>query len=126
MASDTACCFLVPLQPKGGSFTGDEKDFLRFKLGDHSVIPAFEEAVSSMKVGSKAGTGFCCPASAAIWFSSLLVAVAMVAIFACGVCAVLASSAPSSQHVHCSGCNVHWKLYNAIVCQCLLTTGHTA
>lgn len=37
-------------QPKGGSFTGDEKDFLRFKLGDHSVIPAFEEAVASMKV----------------------------------------------------------------------------
>lgn len=37
-------------QAKGGSFTGDEKDFLRFKLGEHQVIPAFEEAVASMKV----------------------------------------------------------------------------
>lgn len=37
-------------QPKGGSFTGDDKDFLRFKLGQHQVIPAFEEAVASMKV----------------------------------------------------------------------------
>lgn len=38
------------MQPKGGSFTGDDKDFLRFKLGEHQVIPAFEEAVASMKV----------------------------------------------------------------------------
>lgn len=38
------------LQPKGGSFTGEEKDFLRFVLGQHQVIPAFEEAVASMKV----------------------------------------------------------------------------
>lgn len=38
-------------KPKGGSFTGDDKDFLRFKLGEHQVIPAFEEAVASMKVG---------------------------------------------------------------------------
>lgn len=36
---------------KGGAFTGDEKDFFRFKLGDHSVIPAFEEAVEGMQVG---------------------------------------------------------------------------
>ncbi|KAK9824169.1 hypothetical protein WJX72_008232 [[Myrmecia] bisecta] len=35
---------------KGGSFAKD-KEFYRFKLGDHSVIPAFEEAVASMKVG---------------------------------------------------------------------------
>lgn len=38
------------MQPKGGSFTGDDKDFLRFKLGEHQVILAFEEAVASMKV----------------------------------------------------------------------------
>lgn len=38
-------------KPKGGSFTGDDKDFLRFKLGEHQVIPAFEEAVATMKVG---------------------------------------------------------------------------
>ncbi|KAF8071220.1 FKBP19 [Scenedesmus sp. PABB004] len=36
---------------KGGSFTGDDKDFLRFTLGDGSVIPAFEEAVETMRVG---------------------------------------------------------------------------
>eukprot|EP00775_Hariotina_reticulata_P001962 gene1962-2289_t len=36
---------------KGGSFTGDDKDFFRFRLGDHKVIPAFEEAVATMKVG---------------------------------------------------------------------------
>lgn len=44
------------MQPKGGSFTGDDKDFLRFKLGDHQVIPAFEEAVATMKV-SRQGCG---------------------------------------------------------------------
>lgn len=38
-------------KPKGGAFTGDEKDFFRFKLGDPSVIPAFNEAVAGMKVG---------------------------------------------------------------------------
>lgn len=38
-------------KPKGGSFTGDDKDFLRFTLGQHQVIPAFEEAVAGMKVG---------------------------------------------------------------------------
>jgi hypothetical protein len=42
---------MLPVQPKGGSFTGDDKDFLRFVLGQQQVIPAFEEAVSSMKVG---------------------------------------------------------------------------
>eukprot|EP00898_Chlorokybus_atmophyticus_P006805 jgi/Chlat1/7125/Chrsp57S06798 len=36
---------------KGGSFEGNEKDFYRFVLGSHTVIPAFEEAVSSMQVG---------------------------------------------------------------------------
>lgn len=38
------------MQPKGGSFTGEDKDYLRFVLGSHSVIPAFEEAVATMKV----------------------------------------------------------------------------
>lgn len=36
---------------KGGAFVGDTKDFLRFTVGDHSVIPAFEEAMVGMKVG---------------------------------------------------------------------------
>ncbi|KAK9841771.1 hypothetical protein WJX81_001978 [Elliptochloris bilobata] len=36
---------------KGGSFVGDNKDFFRFRLGERSVIPAFEEAVQTMKVG---------------------------------------------------------------------------
>jgi hypothetical protein len=49
---------LLCVQPKGGSFTGDDKDFLRFKLGEHQVIPAFEEAVATMKV-SRQGCGFC-------------------------------------------------------------------
>jgi hypothetical protein len=35
---------------KGGAFTGEDKDLLRFQLGSHQVIPAFEEAVASMKV----------------------------------------------------------------------------
>jgi FKBP-type peptidyl-prolyl cis-trans isomerase len=38
-------------KPKGGAFTGDEKEFFRFKLGQGQVIPAFEEAVAGMKVG---------------------------------------------------------------------------
>eukprot|EP00879_Flechtneria_rotunda_P009077 GHRR01009504.1.p1 GENE.GHRR01009504.1~~GHRR01009504.1.p1 ORF type:complete len:268 (+),score=68.52 GHRR01009504.1:109-912(+) len=38
-------------KPKGGSFMGDDKDFLHIVLGKHEVIPAFEEAVSTMKVG---------------------------------------------------------------------------
>ena len=36
-------------QAKGGSFVGDNKDFFRFRLGEQAVIPAFEEAVQSMK-----------------------------------------------------------------------------
>lgn len=36
---------------RGGSFTGDEKDFLRFTLGDGSVIAGFDEAVRGMRVG---------------------------------------------------------------------------
>lgn len=41
-------------QPKGSSFTGENKDFYRFKLGEGKVIPAFEEAVAGMKVGGDA------------------------------------------------------------------------
>lgn len=36
---------------RGGAFTGDDKDFYRFKIGDSRVIPAFNEAVAGMKVG---------------------------------------------------------------------------
>lgn len=36
---------------RGGAFTGDDKDYFRFQLGDPSVIPAFNEAVAGMKVG---------------------------------------------------------------------------
>ena len=38
-------------KPRGGSFTGDEKDFMRFTVGDSRVIPAFNEALQGMKVG---------------------------------------------------------------------------
>ena len=43
------------LQPKGSSFTGENKDFYRFVIGQHSVIPAFEEAVTGMKVRARRG-----------------------------------------------------------------------
>ncbi|XP_062155705.1 peptidyl-prolyl cis-trans isomerase FKBP19, chloroplastic [Alnus glutinosa] len=36
---------------KGGSFEGDDKDFFKFRVGSHEVIPAFEEAVSGMALG---------------------------------------------------------------------------
>lgn len=38
---------------KGGSFTGDEKDFYRFRVGDANskVIPALQEAVVGMRAG---------------------------------------------------------------------------
>lgn len=36
---------------KGGSFEGDDKIFFRFRLGNSEVIPAFEEAIATMKVG---------------------------------------------------------------------------
>lgn len=39
------------MQTKGGSFTGDDKDFLKVRLGSNQVIPAFEEALKGMKVG---------------------------------------------------------------------------
>ncbi|XWS63474.1 hypothetical protein CRYUN_Cryun06bG0100600 [Craigia yunnanensis] len=37
---------------KGGSFVGDDKDFFKFRLGSQEVIPAFEEAVLGMALGS--------------------------------------------------------------------------
>jgi len=42
------------VQTKGGSFTGENKDYYRFKMGKHTVIPGFEEAVATMKVGARA------------------------------------------------------------------------
>lgn len=36
-------------KPKGSAFTGDDKDFYRFRLGAHTVIPGIEEAVAGMK-----------------------------------------------------------------------------
>lgn len=36
---------------KGGSFEGNEKNYLRFRLGTHEVIPAFEEAIMTMNLG---------------------------------------------------------------------------
>ena len=38
------------MQAKGGSFAAD-KDFYRFTVGRGQVIPAFEEAVASMREG---------------------------------------------------------------------------
>ena len=40
-------------QAKGGSFVGDNKDFFRFRLGERAVIPAFEEAVETMRVRAR-------------------------------------------------------------------------
>jgi len=36
---------------RGGSFTGDEKEYMRMTVGDPNVIPAFNEALEGMKVG---------------------------------------------------------------------------
>ena len=36
---------------KGGAFTGDEKEYLRFVLGDGSAIGAFDEAIIGMRAG---------------------------------------------------------------------------
>jgi len=36
---------------KGGSFTGDDKEYFRFVVGANTVIPAIEEAIVGMKVG---------------------------------------------------------------------------
>ncbi|KAM6570591.1 hypothetical protein CsatB_018576 [Cannabis sativa] len=37
---------------KGGSFEGDDKDFFKFRIGSQEVIPAFEEAITGMTIGS--------------------------------------------------------------------------
>jgi FKBP-type peptidyl-prolyl cis-trans isomerase len=39
------------MQPKGSSFEGNDKGYLRIKLGDTKVIPAVEEALRGMKSG---------------------------------------------------------------------------
>jgi len=36
---------------RGGSFTGDSKDYLRLTVGDERVIPGFNKALLGMKVG---------------------------------------------------------------------------
>ena len=36
---------------KGGAFTGDDKDFVRFTADDPKIIPAFREAVIGMRAG---------------------------------------------------------------------------
>ena len=36
---------------RGGAFVGADKDFLRFSLGDGSVVKGFEEAVTGMRPG---------------------------------------------------------------------------
>ncbi|CAM6092442.1 unnamed protein product [Calypogeia fissa] len=36
---------------KGGSFEGNEKAYFKFKVGEDQVIPAFEEAIKTMRVG---------------------------------------------------------------------------
>ena len=38
-------------QPKGSDFYGDDKDFLRVKLGRDTLVPGFEEAVRGMRAG---------------------------------------------------------------------------
>lgn len=38
-------------KPKGGSFEGNDKDYLRFTIGDGTMIPGFDEAVAGMRVG---------------------------------------------------------------------------
>lgn len=49
--AQAACCVLCYLQAKGGAFTGDNKEYLRFVLGAGEVIPGFDEAVVGMKPG---------------------------------------------------------------------------
>ena len=36
---------------KGGAFTGDDKEFVRFTADDPKIIPAFREAVLGMRAG---------------------------------------------------------------------------
>ena len=40
-------------KPKGSSFDDGKKDFVRFTLGNDLFIPAFEEAIKTMKVGRR-------------------------------------------------------------------------
>eukprot|EP00892_Ulva_mutabilis_P008419 jgi/Ulvmu1/594/UM001_0602.1 len=38
-------------KPKGSSFTGNDKDYLRLRLGESKMIPAVQDALMDMKVG---------------------------------------------------------------------------
>lgn len=38
-------------KPKGSAFTGEDKDYFKFVLGEGKVIPGIEEAVAGMKEG---------------------------------------------------------------------------
>lgn len=52
-----------PLQPKGSSFEGNDKDYLRLRIGDTKMIPAVQDALLDMKVGG-VRCGLCaCPVS---------------------------------------------------------------
>lgn len=39
------------LQPKGSSFEGNDKDYLRLRIGESKMIPAVQDALLDMKVG---------------------------------------------------------------------------
>ena len=39
------------VQPKGSSFEGNDKDYVRLKLGSANIIPGVEEALRGMRVG---------------------------------------------------------------------------
>lgn len=49
--SSSLICVFGWEQPKGSSFTGEDKDFFKFRVGAKTVIPAFEEAIADMRVG---------------------------------------------------------------------------
>jgi len=48
---DTMGGLLKPATSPKASFNDDKKEFVRFVLGKGEMIPAFEEALSTMKVG---------------------------------------------------------------------------
>jgi FKBP-type peptidyl-prolyl cis-trans isomerase len=41
----------ITMQPKGSSFEGNEKAFLRLTLGQSRIIPGLEEALRGMQMG---------------------------------------------------------------------------
>jgi hypothetical protein len=46
-SSDARAC----MQPKGSSFEGNDKGYLKLKLGESKIIPAVDEALRGMKTG---------------------------------------------------------------------------